>query len=228
MARVLVVDDEEAIRELVAYTLEREGFEADAVADGRAALERLERQPYDLVLLDRMLPGMQGTDVLRRIRAQGRLPVILLTAKAGENDRVEGLEAGADDYVGKPFSPRELVARVRAVLRRAGGGQGAAVLRVGDLELDLKGHGASVRGRPVRLTATEFALLRHLAEHAGRTLSREDLIRGVWGYDFEGDARTIDVHVRHLREKIEDDPARPRRIETVRGVGYRLRREGRA
>jgi DNA-binding response OmpR family regulator len=223
LPRVLVVDDEEAIRELVRYTLELEGFRADAVADGPSALRALEGQPYDIVLLDRMLPGMQGTEVLRRIRAERRLPVILLTAKGAEHDRVEGLEAGADDYVAKPFSPRELVARVRAVLRRAGGGQAGAVLRVGDLEVDLKGHAVHRGGRPIDLTQTEFALVAHMAEHAGRVLGREELIRAVWGYDFDGDARTVDVHIRHLREKLEDDPGHPVRIETVRGVGYRLR-----
>lgn len=223
MPRVLVVDDEEPIRELVRLTLEQEGFRTDAVVDGRSALRQLEAAPYDLVLLDRMLPGMQGTEVLRRIREHGRTPVILLTARSGESDRVEGLEAGADDYVAKPFSPRELVARVRAVLRRTGGARGAATLHVGDLVIDLQGHGVTRAGRPIDLTATEFGLLRHMAEHLGHALEREELIRGVWGYDFDGDARTVDVHIRHLREKLEDDPARPARIETVRGVGYRLR-----
>lgn len=223
MPRVLVVDDEEPIRELVRLTLEQEGFRTDAVVDGRSALLQLEATPYDIVLLDRMLPGMQGTEVLRRIREQGRLPVILLTARSGESDRVEGLEAGADDYVAKPFSPRELVARVRAVLRRSGGARGASILRVGDLEIDLHGHGVTRAGRAIDLTATEFSLLQHMAEHAGQALGREELIRGVWGYDFDGDARTVDVHIRHLREKLEDDPGRPSRIETVRGVGYRLR-----
>jgi len=227
MPRVLVVDDEEPIRELVCYTLEREGFRADAVGDGRSALRRMEEQPYDIVVLDRMLPGLQGTDVLRQIRTAGRTPVILVTAKIGETDRVEGLEAGADDYVAKPFSPRELVARVRAVLRRSGGPKSAVILRVADVEIDLQGHVVTRGGRPVDLTATEFALLRHMAEHAGQVLGREDLIRGVWGYDFEGEARTVDVHIRHLREKIETDPGHPTLIETVRGVGYRLR-EGQA
>jgi DNA-binding response OmpR family regulator len=221
--RILVVDDEESIRELVCYALETEGFRAEAVADGASALARLEAEPYDMVLLDRMLPGMQGTEVLRRIRSQGRLPVILLTALSAEGDRVAGLEAGADDYVPKPFSPRELVARVRAVLRRTGGGRGTRRVTCGDIAVDLAGRTVERGGRPADLTATEFALLRQLAEHAGQAVGREDLIRGVWGYDFEGDARTIDVHIRHLREKLEADPGHPRCIETVRGVGYRLR-----
>ncbi len=223
MPRILVVDDEEPIRELVCYTLESEGFRADAVADGAAALSRLDAEPYDMVLLDRMLPGMQGTEVLRRIRASGRLPVILLTALGSEADRVAGLETGADDYVAKPFSPRELVARVRAVLRRSGAGRGARRVVAGDVAIDLAGRAVERAGQPVELTATEFALLRQLAERAGQAVGREELIRGVWGYDFEGDARTIDVHVRHLREKLEADPARPEHIETVRGVGYRLK-----
>lgn len=223
MPRILVVDDEEPIRELVCFALEAEGFRADAVADGPSALSRLEAEPYDMVLLDRMLPGMQGTEVLRRIRAQGRLPVILLTALSAEGERVAGLESGADDYVAKPFSPRELVARVRAVLRRAGGGRAERRVACGDLVIDLASRTVRRAGQPVDLTATEFALLRQLAERAGQAVGREELIRGVWGYDFEGDARTIDVHIRHLREKLEEDPGRPDRIETVRGVGYRLK-----
>ena len=226
MPRILVVDDEEPIRELVCYTLEAEGFRADAVADGGSALQRLEAEPYDLVLLDRMLPGIQGTEVLRRIRADSRMPVILLTALSAEGERVAGLEAGADDYVGKPFSPRELVARVRAVLRRTGGGRGARRIVLRDLTIDLADRTVVRAGKRVDLTATEFALLRQLAERAGQPVGREELIRGVWGYDFEGDARTIDVHIRHLREKLETDPAHPERIETVRGVGYRLREGG--
>jgi DNA-binding response OmpR family regulator len=223
MPRILVVDDEEPIRELVCYTLEAEGFRADAVGDGPSALSRLDAEPYDMVLLDRMLPGMQGTEVLRRIRSHGRLPVILLTALGSEGDRVAGLETGADDYVAKPFSPRELVARVRAVLRRAGGGRALRRVVSGDLAIDLASRSVERAGLPVDLTATEFALLRHLAERAGQAVGREELIRGVWGYDFEGDARTIDVHIRHLREKLESEPGRPERIETVRGVGYRLK-----
>lgn len=225
MPRILVVDDEEPIRELVVFTLESEGFRADAVADGPTALARLEAEPYDMVLLDRMLPGMQGTEVLRRIRGQGRLPVILLTALGAEADRVAGLETGADDYVSKPFSPRELVARVRAVLRRTGGGHGGRRVRAGDLVIDLVEHAVFRAGERVELTATEFALLRQLAERAGQAVDREELIRGVWGYDFVGDARTVDVHIRHLREKLERDPGRPERIATVRGVGYRLKGE---
>ena len=221
MPRILIVDDEEPIRELVCYTLESEGFRADAVGDGQSALARLDAEPYDMVLLDRMLPGMPGTEVLRRIRAQGRLPVILLTALGAESDRVAGLETGADDYVAKPFSPRELVARVRAVLRRSGGGRAARSVHTGEIEIDLVGHTVERGGRPVDLTATEFGILRQLAERVGQAVGREELIRGVWGYDFEGDARTIDVHIRHLREKLERDPGRPERIETVRGVGYR-------
>jgi DNA-binding response OmpR family regulator len=224
--RILIVDDEPAIVELVRFNLVREGFEADAAGDGRTALRQLESRPYDLVVLDRMLPGIEGTEVLRQLRQHSRIPVILLTARGSEADRVAGLEAGADDYLVKPFSPRELVARVRAVLRRAGRRAAGGIVRTGDLEVDLREQRVRRAGRIVDLTATEFALLRELAEHLDQAVSREQLIEKVWGYDFDGDARTVDVHVRHLREKLEDNPSRPAYLETVRGVGYRLRGRG--
>jgi DNA-binding response OmpR family regulator len=221
--RVLVVDDEPSITELVAYNLRQEGFAVDCAADGRAALRMAEAAPYDLVVLDLMLPVVDGREVLRLLRRDHDTPVILLTARGGEADRVAGLEAGADDYLVKPFSVRELLARVHAVLRRFGRGVGK--VRVGGVEIDPAQRRAVRDGRPVELTQTEFDLFWELAQSAGRVLDRESLIRRVWGYDFEGDRRTVDVHVRHLREKLEADPARPRLIETVRGVGYRLRAE---
>lgn len=217
---VLVVDDEPAIRELVRFTLEREGFRVRLAGDGWEALEAARREAPDLVVLDLMLPGLSGEDVCRALRAEMDVPVLMLTARKEESDRVSGLELGADDYVTKPFSPRELAARVRAILRRtrsreAGGGEGLVV--------DVERRRVTLDGRPVDLTYTEFELLRTLRAYPGRVFSREDLLSRVWGQDFYGDTRTVDVHIRHLREKLGEDPARPRFIETVRGVGYRFR-----
>ncbi len=226
MPRVLIVDDEPAIAELVSFNLSHEGYQTDTVFDARSALRQFEAHPYDLVILDRMLPGMDGVEVLREIRRAGRVPVLMLTARGSEVDRVMGLEAGADDYLVKPFSTRELVARARAILRRSGLAAQTASVGFGDVKLDLASQTCERAGEPVDLTSTEFALLRTLSEYRGRPVDREALIRGVWGYDFSGDARTVDVHIRHLREKLEADPAHPVWIETVRGTGYRLRGEG--
>lgn len=226
MPRVLIVDDEPAIAELVSFNLAREGYQTDVALDGRTALRKFENQPYDLVILDRMLPGMDGVDVLRELRRAGPVPVLMLTARGSETDRVTGLEAGADDYLVKPFSIRELVARTRAILRRSGLSGVEATASFGDVTVHLDTQSCERAGRPVDLTSTEFALLRTLLEHRGRPVDRESLIRGAWGYDFAGDARTVDVHIRHLREKLEADPAHPVWIETVRGTGYRLRGEG--
>lgn len=225
--RVLVVDDEAAIVELVSYNLSREGFEVLVTADGAEALRMARKEAPDLVILDVMLPSMSGLDVCRQLRRETEIPIILLTARKDEVDRVLGLELGADDYVTKPFSPRELVARVKAILRRSRGreddlGDSHEISRTG-LTVDPERREASLDGKTLHLTFTEFELLHILAKNPGRAFTRDDLLMRVWGQDFFGDARTVDVHVRHLREKLMEDPQTPRFIETVRGVGYRFR-----
>ena len=231
--RVLVVDDEPALVELVAFNLRKAGFDVVTAADGPAALEAVRAWSPQAVVLDVMLPGLDGFDVCREMRRFSAVPVLMLTARKEEVDRVVGLEIGADDYLTKPFSPRELVARVRALLRRvrldredAGAAGGAGSVEAGPLRIDLDKHEVSVAGRTVDLTRTEFRLLSHMAAHPGRVYSREDLLRVIWGEDFFGDERTVDVHIRHLREKVEPDPARPAMVLTVRGVGYRFARDG--
>ncbi|MFF4394502.1 response regulator transcription factor [Streptomyces sp. NPDC001480] len=228
MKRVLVVDDDPTVSEVVAGYLGRAGFAVDVAADGPAAMAVATAQPPDLVVLDLMLPGMDGLEVCRRIRETGPLPVIMLTARGDEEDRVLGLEVGADDYVTKPFSPRELVLRVESVLRRAGAVAAAvrtapatAGLRTGPLALDPRGRRVTRRGVELALTIREFDLLEFFLRNPGRATSREELMHRVWGWEF-GDLSTVTVHVRRLREKIEDDPARPRLISTVWGVGYRF------
>ena len=224
-ARVLVVEDDPTIREVVVRYLEREGLEVEAVGDGRDALEAAARQWPDLVVLDLMLPGIDGLEVCRRLRARGPVPVIMLTARGDEEDRVLGLELGADDYVVKPFSPRELTARVRAVLRRAGTPDGperldVEVIEAGGLRLDLRAREVRRDEEIVTVTAREFDLLAHFARHPRRAFSREELLERVWGYSF-GDTATVTVHVRRLREKIEADASQPAHLVTVWGVGYR-------
>ncbi|MEW2292950.1 response regulator transcription factor [Streptomyces sp. NPDC006743] len=229
MKRVLVVDDDPTVSEVVAGYLDRAGFAVDVAADGPAAVARAAMRPPDLVVLDLMLPGMDGLEVCRRLRRDGPLPVIMLTARGDEEDRILGLEVGADDYVTKPFSPRELVLRVASVLRRAAAGGGAAArdeaaggrLSAGPLDLDRSARRATRDGSELPLTAREFDLLEYFLRHPGRATGREELMREVWGWEF-GDLSTVTVHVRRLREKIEDDPARPRLISTVWGVGYRF------
>jgi len=221
--KVLIVDDEPTILDLLEFHLKREGYETLRAKDGPEALAIWEREDPGAVILDVMLPGMDGIAVCRSIRRQSMTPILLVTAKGEEEDRLRGLDTGADDYVVKPFSPREVVARLRAVLRRSGEGRPIPPVRLGDLVIDLDGQRVQRRGEPVNLTFTEFSLLRCLVANKGRVLTRPFLLEKVWGYDFYGDSRTVDVHVRHLREKLEDDPARPRLIETVRGVGYRFR-----
>lgn len=224
--KVLVVDDEPSIVELVRFTLEREGFTSIAAADGQEALDKVEAGHPDLVLLDLMLPGLGGLDVCRLLRQRHpSLPIIILTARGDETDKVLGLELGADDYITKPFSPRELVARVRAVLRRTapGGEETGSLLRVGNVTLDPQKYEVTVGGRRIDLAPKEFDLLRMLMANKGVVLTRDVLLQKVWGYDFAGDTRTIDVHIVRLRQKIEEDPSEPRLIETVRGVGYRFR-----
>jgi DNA-binding response OmpR family regulator len=224
--RVFVVDDDPNVADVVSRYLEHEGFEVEWLSDGKQALDRALESPPDLVVLDLMLPGMSGLEVCRRLRATSPVPVIMLTARDDESDRVVGLELGADDYVAKPFSVKELTARVKAVLRRASGPLAGAVPGVpatlcdGDLEVDVTGRQASRQGEPVTLTAREFELLVFLMRHPGHAFQREEILRQVWGYSY-GDTSTVTVHVRRLREKIEADPAQPVRIATVWGVGYR-------
>lgn len=223
MQRVLVVDDETAIVELVAYHLAREGYQVETEANGQLAVDRVAREPFDLVILDVMLPGLSGLEACRAIRQATDVPIIMLTARKDEVDRVLGLELGADDYVTKPFSPRELVARVKAILRRSQKGrEDTDDIRVPGLEVDVERRSVTVDSQPINLTFTEFELLTILARHPGRAFTRDELLVRVWGEDFYGDSRTVDVHVRHLREKLREDPQNPRFIETVRGVGYRF------
>ncbi|MFD9125979.1 response regulator transcription factor [Kitasatospora sp. NPDC059571] len=224
---MLVVDDDPTVAEVVAGYLQRAGYLVDRAGDGHRALAAADEARPDLVVLDLMLPGLDGLEVCRRLRATEHgadLPVVMLTAKGDEADRILGLELGADDYVTKPFSPRELVLRVQSVLRRAGGGAGAAapgLLSAGDLTLDPQGRRASRSGRELALTLREFDLLAFFLRHPGTVFGREALMQRVWGWEF-GDLSTVTVHVRRLREKIEDDPAAPRLISTVWGVGYRF------
>jgi DNA-binding response OmpR family regulator len=223
MTRVLVVDDDVTVREVVVTYLRAAGHEVDETADGEGALTQLRDHPADLVVLDLMLPGIDGLEVCERLRARGDdLPVIMLTALGSETDRVVGLERGADDYVTKPFSPRELVLRVESVLRRAGerAGGGRGTVADGDLVVDSTEHTATLAGRRLSLTAREFDLLRFFLSHPGQAFSRDELLQKVWGWSF-GDQSTVTVHVRRLREKVEADPTRPVRLATVWGVGYR-------
>ena len=223
METVLVVDDEPTLREVVVRYLEREGYKALVARDGDEAELLLRNEPPDLVILDLMLPGTDGLELCRRIRAASSLPVIMLTARGEETDRIVGLELGADDYVTKPFSPRELVARVRTVLRRSTDRpRPQEIVQHGDLILDAASRDVRKGGRLVRLTAKEFDLLWFLASHPRRVFSREHLMASVWDYRSAFDTGTVTVHIRRLRAKIEDDPARPRHIETVWGVGYRF------
>jgi len=223
MATVLVVDDEPIVRSVVVRYLEREGYETLEAGDGETARELLERENPSLVVLDLMLPGMDGLSLCRWIRSRGNLPVIMLTALGEEADRIVGLEVGADDYVTKPFSPRELAARVKTVLRRAAPiSTGFERIDAAGLLLDAPTREAHKDGVPLRLTALEFDLLWFLASNPRRVFSRGQLMDSVWGYTAALDTGTVTVHVRRLREKIEDDPSRPRHLETVWGVGYRF------
>ena len=224
MHKVLVVDDEESILQLVTFNLDKAGFKTVAARDGEEALEVARRERPDLVILDIMMPKLDGLDVCRVVQREYGVPVLFLTARDEELDRVLGLEMGADDYVTKPFSPRELVARVKAILRRGerAGTRTRAIAR-GELVVDLDRHEVLLGGRRVDLTPKEYELLEYLASNAGRAVSRDQLLGRVWGDDFFGDTRIVDVHVSHLREKLADDPTRPRYIETVRGLGYRFR-----
>jgi DNA-binding response OmpR family regulator len=224
MARtILVVDDEARIVKLVRDYLERAGFDVLGAHDGETALLMARREKPDLIVLDLMLPGVDGLDVCRRLRQESGVPIIMLTARVEEADRIVGLELGADDYVVKPFSPRELVARVRATLRRVGGEVGpATVVRAADVELDTAALTVTVAGQPVDLTPTEFQLLVTLVRQPGRIFSREQLLEAIHGVAFDGYDRSVDSHVKNLRRKIEADPRQPRYVQTVYGVGYRF------
>jgi two-component system response regulator RegX3 len=222
--RILVVDDEAAIRDAVSYALRSEGFEVEVASDGEAALEAALGAQHDVVVLDLMLPGMSGMEACRRIRAESAVPIIMLTARGAELDRVLGLEVGADDYVTKPFSMAELIGRIRAILRRRELDRSGrtAKLQVGSLELDPMRHEARVDGHPTRLTPSEFKLVLLLAEQPERVFSRREIMQHLWDSDYVGDQRACDIHISNLRQKLERDPGRPERIITVRGVGYKL------
>jgi two-component system response regulator RegX3 len=225
VTRILVVEDEASFSEALSYMLRKEGFEVAVSSSGPDGIEEFERSGADLVLLDLMLPGLSGLEVCRQLRLKSDVPVIMLTAKDAEVDKVVGLEIGADDYVTKPFSVRELVSRVRAHLRReemSGGAAAGAVLRGGPVELDVDRHEVRVRGGSVQLPPKEFGLLEILLRLKGRLLTRDHLIAEVWGADYFGDTKTLDVHVKRLRQKLEEDPHRPAHLLTVRGLGYRF------
>ncbi|HEU5086524.1 MAG TPA: response regulator transcription factor [Roseiflexaceae bacterium] len=221
---ILVVDDEPTIVEVVELYLQREGYRVITAADGPGALALAAERKPDLIVLDLMLPGLNGFEITQRLRANGHIPIIMLTARGEEADRIVGLELGADDYVTKPFSPREVVARVKAVLRRmaAAAATPAQVLTLGALRLDVDARTVTLGDQPIMLTVREFDLLMFLMRHPGQVFTREQLLDHVWGYTFASDMSTVTVHIRRLREKIEADPARPALLQTVWGVGYKL------
>ena len=223
MTRVLVVEDEESFSDALTFMLEREGYEVAVAADGNVALEKFEKSGADILLLDLMLPGLPGTEVCRQIRTRSQVPIIMLTAKDGEVDKVVGLELGADDYVTKPFSSRELLARIRAVLRRKGELEELlpVAIEAGPVRMDVDRHVVTVRGEQVSMPLKEFDLLEILVRNSGRVLTRAQLIDRVWGPDYVGDTKTLDVHIKRLRAKVEIDPAHPVHLVTVRGLGYK-------
>ena len=226
MTRILVVEDEDSFSDALSYLLGREGFEVGVADTGPKAIEEFDRNGADLVLLDLMLPGLSGTEVCRQLRQRSNIPIIMLTAKDSEVDKVVGLELGADDYVTKPYSSRELVARIRAVLRRNGslseGDVDGPILAAGPVRMDVDRHMVSVGTNTVQLPLKEFELLEFLMRNSGRVLTRIQLIDRVWGSDYVGDTKTLDVHIKRLRAKIEEDPANPVFIQTVRGLGYKM------
>jgi two-component system response regulator RegX3 len=225
MSRILIADDDQGILDVLTYALKNEGFEADAVSDGEQALAAARRDSYDLLILDLMMPGTSGLEVCRRLRNESKIPILMLTAKDAELDRVLGLEIGADDYVTKPFSVPELVSRVRAILRRRDldRQEGEGVVRhVGGLRVDLARHQVTVDGKPVQLTPSEFKLCALLAQEPERVLSRRQIMEYLWDSPYVGDQHACEVHISNLRRKLERDPAKPERILTVRGVGYKL------
>ncbi|OAV62997.1 response regulator transcription factor [Enteractinococcus helveticum] len=224
MTRILVVEDEPSISDPLSYLLQREGYEVTVVEDGLEAVEEFERNGADLVLLDLMLPGQPGTDVIRQIRQDSQVPVIMLTAKDGEVDKVVGLELGADDYVTKPYSSRELIARIRAVMRRNSESDELIpdTVSAGPVRMDVERHVVSVDGDEITMPLKEFDLLEMLLRNAGRVMTRGQLIDRVWGPGYVGDTKTLDVHIKRLRSKIEPDPSSPRYLMTVRGLGYKF------
>jgi DNA-binding response OmpR family regulator len=223
MSRILIVEDDERIRSSMRLALEDEGYTVDDVGSGEEAVARFEAEPSEVVLIDLMLPGMDGFEACRALRRISTVPVIMVTARSDTHDVVAGLEAGADDYVTKPFVAKELAARIRALLRRSRHeGEDAGILSFGDVEIEPDAGVVRRAGEEVHCTRTEFRLLCELANHPGKVLSREQLLERVWGYDYFGDGRLVDVHVRRLRTKVEPDPASPRFILTVRGMGYKL------
>ena len=224
MTKVLVVEDEESFSEAISFMLRKEGYEVAVAADGNAAVAEFDQNGADIVLLDLMLPGLSGTEVCREIRKRSKVPVIMVTAKDSEIDKVVGLELGADDYVTKPFSSRELIARIKAVLRRSGdiAEDNSDVIEIGPIRIDVERYAVSVNGEPVKLPLKEFDLLLMLMRNAGRVLTRGQLIDRIWGSDYVGDTKTLDVHIKRIRAKIEEDPANPSHILTVRGLGYKF------
>jgi len=225
MSSVLVVEDEQSLREPLVYILQREGFDVFEAADGPSALVQWQNNSPDLILLDLMLPGMSGVDVCREIRTRSSVPIIMVTAKDSEVDKVVGLEIGADDYVVKPYSTRELLARIKAVLRRGAAPESnetRSVLEAGPVRLDTERHAVTVNGEPVTLPLKEFELLEYLMDNTNRVLTRGQIIDRVWGSNYYGDTKTLDVHVKRIRSKIEPDPANPKLIVTVRGLGYKF------
>ncbi len=224
---VLVVDDEKTLVKALSFNLEKEGFRVEQAFDGEEALKKVFDLKPDIVVLDLMLPEVDGFEVCRQIRKKLEIPIIMLTARSEDIDKVLGLELGADDYLTKPFNSRELVARIKAILRRSTvrDEESKKVVQIGKLQVDLLQHRAKIEDKEVSLTSKEFALLSFLASNAGNVYSREQLLEQVWGYDYYGDVRTVDVHIRHLREKIEKDPANPKLIITVWGTGYKLRED---
>jgi DNA-binding response OmpR family regulator len=228
-ARILLVDDEQSVQALLSYPLRKEGYDVVQATDGRQALERFDEQPFDLVVLDLMLPKIDGLEVCRRLRTRSSVPIIMLTAKSEEIDKVVGLELGADDYITKPFSMREFASRIKAALRRAEMSRPTETapdetpLEIGELRIDFPKRTVRARGEDVQLTYVEFEILSALARSAGRVFTRDMLLQRMWGDSAYRDPRTIDVHIRHLREKIEHDPKDPEYLFTVRGVGYRFR-----
>lgn len=230
MTRILIVEDEESLADPLAFLLRKEGFDTIIAGDGPTALVEFSRNEIDIVLLDLMLPGMSGTDVCKELRSVSTVPVIMVTARDSEIDKVVGLELGADDYVTKPYSSRELIARIRAVLRRRGVTETEAkelplddqILEGGRVRMDVDSHTVTVGGEPVSMPLKEFDLLEYLLRNAGRVLTRGQLIDRIWGADYVGDTKTLDVHVKRLRSKIEEEPSRPRYLVTVRGLGYKF------
>jgi two-component system, OmpR family, response regulator RegX3 len=224
VTRILVVEDEQAIAEAVSYALRDAGYDVDCADDGDEAIAAARREPYDLMVLDLLLPGTPGMEICETLRRESDLPIVMLTARDTELDRITGLDVGADDYVTKPFSVVELVSRVRALLRRRelDRVRSPNVVNIGGLQLDVSRYSATIDGEPLRLTTSEFRLVQLLASEPGRVFTRDELIKHLWQSDFVGDRRAIDVHISNLRRKLETDPRHPRRLLTVRGVGYKL------